>query len=111
MTSEKERVGKLIKKLRENAGLSQRELSEMIPMSQSGLHRIEIGEVYATKKARLIAKALGVNPDMFEYNYDQLENKKEEMKNQNLPIINWSSLHEWIFNNKKMGLSELICWK
>lgn len=57
-------IGKRIKDIRKEQGLTQMELSEITGLTQSVISRIEIGETTTTIEViDVIAKALGYNLD------------------------------------------------
>ena len=60
-------IGKRIKDIRKEQGLTQMELSEITGLTQSVISRIEIGETTTTIEViDVIAKALGYNLDFIE---------------------------------------------
>lgn len=70
MQAERERVGDRFRRLREERGLSQRELSEP-GLSYAYLSRIEAGQRVPSEKAlRKLAAKLGVTPLYLEFGSD-----------------------------------------
>jgi transcriptional regulator with XRE-family HTH domain len=50
--------GRLIKKAREEAGLTQRQLAEMIGVEQPSIHRWELGQAISDDRKEAVAVAL-----------------------------------------------------
>ena len=85
----KEELGKKIKRMRINRGLTQEQLAETVNISQRTLSRIEIGENFVTAETldRLI-KALNTTTDeLFELEHLKSEQELLDEINQRIKII------------------------
>ena len=76
-----EGIGKIIKREREKLGWSQKKLADMVPMSQTGIQRLESEEYNASKKINKVLEVLGLDP-LKEEEVSRKENNKESAEEQ-----------------------------
>ena len=87
-------LGKRIKELRRQKGLSQQQLAEKIDIDQRSLSYIECGGAFPSKCLLKLSNALGVElTELFNFNHFELtvENMKEYIK-KNIEIMNDASV-------------------
>jgi transcriptional regulator with XRE-family HTH domain len=81
-------TGKLIKELRIKKGMTQEELAEKTELSARTIQRIENGEVDPRAYTlQMIAKALGVDYELFVESDSDKEKELEEEKNENWLVL------------------------
>ncbi len=105
----KEELGKKIKRMRLNRGLTQEQLAEMIDVSQRTLSGIEIGENFVTAETLdKIIKALNTTTeDLFATNHLKSESEILKEINQGIKYISQNPLKlDILYNVVKSLLKE-----
>lgn len=84
MNDIKKLLGKRIKELRKNQGISQQQLSELASIDQRNLSHIECGDTFPSRSLLDIAKALNIDlRDLFDFQHLEMtaENMNKYIKN------------------------------
>lgn len=105
-------LGERVRYSRLKRGLSQKELSDLVPMSQPALQNIENGRNRGSTKLVYIAIALNVNPiwlhsgeglfDLDDYN-DSLSKKNDRQLKSLVPLISWETLTSILRRKSKIN--------
>ena len=100
----KDSPGMIVRKERMKKKLSQKKLAEMVPMSQSALHKFETGDTISTTKTVRIAKALGIDPNLLDYL--ETEDNQDRISSCKIPVLNWDECDTWVSTQKIMEREE-----